>query len=144
MLREGDKICFILILPSPLPTLVVCVFVLKIIFVVFRDTKYVIWNTFTTPSRTIIHALQVLATCMPKYDKFILRRVKMGILFRTKFASPSECKCNSNALIFSLIGHESSELREFCEMCPEMEDFRPAPSVLQTAVTRVRLNPRCF
>ena len=58
----------------------------------------------------------------------------MGILFRTKFASPSECKCNSNALIFSLIGHESSELREFCEMCPEMEDFRPAPSVLQTAV----------
>ena len=59
----------------------------------------------------------------------------MGILFQTKFASPSEFKRDSNAPIFSLIGHELSELREFCEMCPEMEDFRPAPSVLQTAVT---------
>ena len=125
MLREGDKICFILILPSPLPTLVVCVFVLKIIPVTFTDTKYIICNTLTTPSRPIMHSLQFLATCMPKHDKPILQRVKMGILFRTKYASPLQFKCDSNAPIFSLIGHELSELREFCEMCPEMENFRP-------------------
>ena len=82
-----------------------------------------------------MHALQFLATCMPKHDKPILQSVKMGILLRAKFASPSEFKCDSNALIFSLIGHELSDLREFCEMCPEMEIFHPAPLVLQTAVT---------
>ena len=74
---------------------------------------------------------------MPKYDKFILQRVKIGILFRTKFALPSEFKCDSNTLMFSLIGHELSELHEFCEMCPEMEDFRHAPSVLQMAVIQI-------
>ena len=72
-----------------------------------------------------MHALQFLATCIPKHDKPILQRVKMGILFRSKFASPSEFKRDYNAPIVSLIGHELSELREFCEMCPEMENFRP-------------------
>ena len=66
----------------------------------------------------------------------------MGILFRTKFALPSEFKRDSNAPICSLIGHELSELCEFCEMCPEMEDFHPAPSVLQTAVSILSSMPR--
>ena len=58
----------------------------------------------------------------------------MHISIRTKIASPSEFKSDSNALIFSLIGHELSELHEFYKMDPEMEIFRAAPSVLQTAV----------
>ena len=49
----------------------------------------------------------------------------MGISVRTKFASPSEFKCDSNALIFNPIGHELSELHEFYKMHPEMEIFRP-------------------
>ena len=37
----------------------------------------------------------------------------MGIFVRTKFSSSSEFKCNSNALIFSLIRCQLSELHEF-------------------------------
>ena len=98
---------------------------LKIILVVLADTKYVICNTPTTPSRPIIHALQLLATCLPKYHKSILQRVKMGIFVRIKFASPSEFECDSNPLIFNPIGHELSELHKFYKMHPEMKVFRP-------------------
>jgi len=58
----------------------------------------------------------------------------MNIFVHTKVASPSEFKCNSNELIFSPIGHELGELREFYKIFPEMEVFRATPSVLQTAV----------
>ena len=47
-----------------LPTLVVCIFVLKIITVALVDTRYMIFNTPITLSRPSTHALQVLAnTC---------------------------------------------------------------------------------
>ena len=49
----------------------------------------------------------------------------MGISVRTKFSSPSEFECDSNALIFNPIGHELSELHESYKMHPEMEVFRP-------------------
>src|ERR1700733_9467645 len=89
----------------PLPTLVGWIFVLKIITVALQDTKYMIYDTSTTPSRPIIHALQVLATCMPQYHKSILPGEKMGIFIHTKFVSSSEFECNSNALIFSSNAH---------------------------------------
>ena len=92
------------------------------------------YNTPTMPSMPVIDALQILATYMPQYHKFILARAKMHIFVRTKAASSSEFKCKSNALILSLIGHELSELHEIYKMCPEMEIFRGMPSVLQTAV----------
>ena len=95
---------------SPFPTLMGCLFVLKIITVAFANTKYMIFNTPTTPSGPIIHALQVLAKYMPQYHRSILLRSKMDIFIRAKFASHSEFKCNSNALIFTPIGHELSEL----------------------------------
>src|ERR1700683_1791434 len=94
-----------------------------------------IYNTSMMPSMPMIHALQILATYRLQYHKYILPRAKMHISIRTKIASPSEFKSDSNALIFSLIGHELSELHEFYKMDPEMEIFRAAPSVLQTAVT---------
>src|ERR1700677_1801372 len=94
------------------------------------------YNTPTMPSMPVIDALQILATYMPQYHKFILARVKMHISVRSKFALASEFKCDSNALIFSLIGRELSEICEFYQMCPEMEIFRSAPSVLQTAVNK--------
>ena len=96
---------------SCLPTLVVCIFVLKIITVAFADTKYMICNTPTTPSGPIIHVLQVLAKYMPQYHKSILPRAKMGIFIRTKIPSPLEFDCDSNAPIPGPIGHELSELR---------------------------------
>jgi hypothetical protein len=65
----------------------------------------------------------------------------MYIFVHTKVASPSEFKCDSNELIFSLIGHELDELCEFYKMFPEMEVFRAAPSVLQTAVSD-RIHPK--
>src|ERR1700683_4660976 len=98
-----------------------------------------IYNTSMMPSMPMIHALQILATCRLQYHKYILPRAKMHISIRTKIASPSEFKSNSNALIFSLIGHELSELHEFYKMDPEMEIFRAAPSVLQTAVTSMEI-----
>ena len=88
----------------------------------------------------MIDAMHILAMCMPQYHKSILPRAKMCISVRNKIASPSEFKSDSNALIFSLIGREPSELREFYKMDPEMEIFRAAPSVLQTAVT-LKLSP---
>ena len=57
----------------------------------------------------------------------------MHISIRTKIASPSEFKSDSNALIFSLIGHELSELHEFYKMYLEMESFHSVPLVLQMA-----------
>jgi hypothetical protein len=106
----------------------------KGISVVLVSVKYVTYNIPTTSSRPIIDALQILATCKPQYHKSILPRAEMGILIRSKFASSSEFQCDSNALIFCLIGRELSELREFYKIPPEMENFRSAPSVLQTAV----------
>ena len=108
----------------------------KSIPVVLASVKHVTYNTPTEHRRHMIHALQILATYMPQYHKFILARVKMHISVRSKFASASEFKCDSNALIFSLIGRELSEICEFYQMCPEMEIFRSAPSVLQTAVNK--------
>ena len=108
---RGDKIYLYWYYPLPLPTLAVCIFVLKIITVALEDTRYMICNTLTTPSRPSTHALQVLATYMPQYHKTILPRVKMDIFVHTKIASPSEFQCDSNALIFSPIGHGLSELR---------------------------------
>ena len=64
---------------------------------------------------------------------------KIAIFVRTKFVSSLKFKCDSNALIFSPIGHELSELREFYKMYPEMEIFCGAPSVLQTAVKDVEV-----
>jgi len=61
----------------------------------------------------------------------------MSIFVHTKVASPSEFKYDSNELIFSPIGRELDELREFYKIFPEMEVFRAAPSVLQTAVKRL-------
>ena len=106
--EEGNiNIKHIIILLS---ALVGCIFVLNIVTVVLADTKYMIYNTHTTPRRLIIHALQVLATYMPQYHKSILPREKMGIFVCNNFASPSEFKCDPNALIFSPIRHELSEL----------------------------------
>jgi hypothetical protein len=87
-----------------------------------------IYNTPTMPS--MIHALQGLAIYMQQYHKYILPRAKMDIFVRAKFASSSQCKRDSNAPIFSLIGHELHELREFYKRCPEMEIFRGTPSML--------------
>ena len=53
---------------------------------------------------------------------------------------------NCRACIIGLLGvvsvlsiHELCELHEFYKMCPEMEDFHPAPLVLQTALTKLFL-----
>ena len=115
---------------------------LKIIAVAFGNTKYTIYNTPTMPSMPMIHALQILATCMPQYHKSILPREQFGIFIHTKFASSSQFKCDSNALIFSLIRHELSELREFYKMCPEMEIFCGMPSVQQMAVRTLIYSPQ--
>ena len=58
----------------------------------------------------------------------------MDIFVCIKVALPSEFKCDSNELIFSPIGHELGELCKFYKVFPEMEVFRAAPWVLQTAV----------
>ena len=96
---------------------------LKMSPVGLTDTEYMICNTPTVPSRPIIHALQLLATCMPKYHKSILQRVKLDIFVCIKFVSPSESECDSNAPIFNPIGHELTELHEFYKMHVEMEIF---------------------
>ena len=114
-----------------------CIVGLKTITVALGNTKYMIYNTSMMPSMPMIHALQILATCRLQYHKYILPRAKMHISIRTKIASPSEFKSDSNALIFSLIGHELSELHEFYKMDPEMEIFRAVPLVLQTAVSSI-------
>ena len=58
----------------------------------------------------------------------------MDISVYTKFVSSSEFKSDSNALIFSLIERESSELCEFYKLYPKMVIFHAAPLVLQMAV----------
>ena len=58
----------------------------------------------------------------------------MDIFVYTKFASSSEIKSDSNALIFSLIECELSELCEFYKLYPKMVIFHAAPSVLHMAV----------
>ena len=57
----------------------------------------------TTPSRLIIHAMQVLATNMPcaQYHKYILLRATMGIFIHTSFVLPSEFKCDPNVPILA-------------------------------------------
>src|ERR1700735_1415094 len=82
--------------------------IISLLGVVWKDTKYMIYNTHTTPSRLIIHALQVLATYMPPYHKSILPREKMDIFVCNNFALPSEFECDPKVLIFSPIGHELS------------------------------------
>ena len=65
----------------------------------------------------------------------------MDIFVHTRFASFSEFKSDSNALIFSLIGRELSELCEFYKMYPEMEIFHAAPLVLHCK-HKVNPNPQ--
>ena len=58
----------------------------------------------------------------------------MDIFIYTKFVLSSEFKSDSNALMFSLIEHELSELCEFYKLYPKMVIFHAMPSVLQIAV----------
>ena len=58
----------------------------------------------------------------------------MDVFVYTKFVLSSEFKSNSNALIFSLIERELSELCEFYKLYPKMVIFHAAPSVPQMAV----------
>jgi hypothetical protein len=92
----------------PLPALVEWILLLKIIAVALGDIKYIIYNIPTTPSRPVIHALQILVTYMPQYYKSILPREKMNLFTCNKVELPSEFKCESNMLISSQIGHELS------------------------------------
>jgi len=80
---------------SPLPTLVVCIFWLKIITVALKNGKYTICNTPTTPSRPIIHALQVLATYMPNTINIFYWQWKWVVLFVSCFCHLQ----NSNATL---------------------------------------------
>ena len=61
----------------------------------------------------------------------------MDIFVYTKFVLSSEFKSDSNALIFSLIGRELSELCEFYKLYPKMVIFHATPSVLQMAVSQI-------
>jgi len=56
------------------------------------------YNTHTTPSRPMMHASASSSYIHAQHHKYILPRSRMGIFFRTKFASPSECKCDCDAL----------------------------------------------
>ena len=51
----------------------------------------------------------------------------MDIFVYTKFALSSEIKSDSNALIFSLIERELSELCEFYKLYPKMVIFQAVP-----------------
>jgi len=73
------------------------------------NIKYMMYNNTHNTRRPMMHALQVLATYMHNTIN-ISTKIQNGYFFRTKFASPSECKCDCDALIFNQIGHESSEL----------------------------------
>ena len=65
----------------------------------------------------------------------------MDIFVYTKFVLSSEFKYDSNALIFSLIERELSELCEFYKLYPKMVIFHAAPSVPQIAVMGLAI---CF
>ena len=101
---KGNSNIFVCYYPLPLPALVGWIFVVKTIAVALKNTKHMVCNTPTIPSRYMILALQILATYMPQYNKSILPRAKMNTFARTKIASPLEFQCESNALIFSPIG----------------------------------------
>ena len=58
----------------------------------------------------------------------------MDIFVYTKFVLSSEFKSDSNALIFSLIERELSQLCEFYKLYPKMVIFHAAPLVPQMAV----------
>ena len=58
----------------------------------------------------------------------------MDIFVYTKFVLSSEFKSDSNALIFSLIECELSQLCEFYKLYPKMVIFHAALSVPQMAV----------
>ena len=66
----------------------------------------------------------------------------MDISIHTKFALSSEIKSDSNALIFSLIECELSELCEFYKLYTEMVIFHAMPLV-QTAVKVIIINLAC-
>ena len=111
--RGGIIICFILILPSFLLALISFIIMFKRNSVVLLNVKYVTYNPPMTPSKLMIDALHILPICMPQHHESIQPRAKMGIFVHTKFASSSEFKCDSNTLIFSLIGCQLSELHDF-------------------------------
>jgi hypothetical protein len=64
--------------------------VLKTIPVSLGNVEYMLYNTPTMPSMSMIHALQDLAIYMQKYHKYILLREKMDIFVRAKFALLSQ------------------------------------------------------
>ena len=70
----------------------------------------------------------------------------MDIFVDTKSVLSSEFKSDSNALIFSLIECELSELCEFYKLYPKMVNFHAMPSVPQIAVLGVlkRNKVRCI
>jgi hypothetical protein len=57
------------------------------------------------------YPLQDLPTFTSKNNPPVLPRANMRIFIWNKLASPAEFKCESNALIFNLIGQEMSELQ---------------------------------
>ena len=61
----------------------------------------------------------------------------MDIFIYTKFVLSSEFKSDSNALIFSLIKRELSELCEIYKLYPKMVIFYAMPLVPQMAVILV-------
>ena len=67
----------------------------------------------------------------------------MDIFVYTKFVLSSEFNSDSNALIFSLIERELSELCEFYKLYPKMVIFHAAPSVLQIAVILITYLSHC-
>ena len=72
--------------PPPLPAMIMFSIMVKGIHVVLGSAKCIIYNTQTTSSRPMIHALQDLAIYMQKYHKYILPRATMDIFVRAKFA----------------------------------------------------------
>jgi hypothetical protein len=88
MLGGGEIIYWIWYYPLPLPALVGYISMLKIIAVTLENTRYMTYNTPTTSSRPIIHAMQILATYMPQYHKSVLLRAKINTFIRTKIWPP--------------------------------------------------------
>src|SRR5216684_3267 len=100
--QRGDNNIVHIDIPLSLPALMKYILVPKTITVVLAHTKYIIYNTPTTPRRPMICPA---STCHNSLDLFY-REQKMGIFIHTKFALPLEFKFNSNAPTFSLIGLE--------------------------------------
>jgi len=62
--ERGIIICLYWYYPLPLPALVECILVLPITTGALTNTKWMTYNTPTTPNRPMMYALQVLATYM--------------------------------------------------------------------------------